>query len=231
MCTPYTGAGLWQDAPSVREFVRQAYCNILGRAPSDAEMSTWVAQVANQLITRQQLIQAFYSSPEYQQKHPQVMLRMDTSVPLFSPIGSNFQGIAARDLGSLGTGADGWDQTFAIPAGAIDSDQQALGTFDISIAAADFAEGTFYGTYHAGVDANLPGFESTGDALNGPVQDPGQVNGSPTITPPPSPPQTNQPPTPVIVTGGGNGGVGGPRGPRGDGCIEGDEYPWCAGVL
>jgi hypothetical protein len=144
--------------------------------------------------------------------------------PLFTPDPSDFEGTVRQQLGDLGTGRDGFDAIFAVPAGAIDADTADLATLDEQIALADFNAGDFAGVYHAPVDAELPGFLSDGEALNAAVQDPGQVEGSPVIT--------VIPPVPSGLGGGGGSGDGLGDIPTGDGCIPSPDqftqpFPWC----
>lgn len=112
-------------------------------------------------------------------------------VPVFAPDPSDFEATVRKQLGDLGTGSDGFDALFAVPAAAIDVDTASLATFDEDIAAAAFNAGDFASVYHAPVDAELPGFLADGEALNAAVQNPAPADGTVTITTPPSPPDTN----------------------------------------
>jgi hypothetical protein len=157
------------------------------------------------------------------------------SRPVFIPDASDFEGTVRQQLGDLGTGSDGFDATFAVPASNIDADLASLATFDVDVAAAEFHAGDFATVYHAPVDAELPGLLADGDKLNAIVQDPGAVNGAPVITPVPPPPSAGgsggggtggSGTDPGAGGSGGGGGMGG-----GDQCeINDDMLPWCDGA-
>jgi hypothetical protein len=126
--------------------------------------------------------------------------------PVFIPDVSDFEASVRQQLGDLGTGRDGFDAMFAVPAGAIDADVASLATFDVDVAAAEFAAGDFATVYHAPVDAELPGFLADGESLNSDVQNPKPADGGPTLTPAGDPPGS----------GGGSGGdTGGDTGGSG----------------
>jgi hypothetical protein len=108
--------------------------------------------------------------------------------PVFIPDVSDFEASARQQLGDLGTGRDGFDAMFAVPAGAIDADVASLATFDVDVAAAEFDAGDFATVYHAPVDAELPGFLADGEALNTDVQNPKPADGGPVLTPAGGPP-------------------------------------------
>ena len=112
--------------------------------------------------------------------------RLDPSKPIFVPTTPDFEYTTSWFMGDLGTGRDGFDALFALPAGAIDADTAALVEFDPMIAAAEFDAGAFANVYHAPVDGELPGFLGDGDALNKAVQNPGEVQDvpAPTVAPP-----------------------------------------------
>ncbi|MBZ5569461.1 MAG: hypothetical protein LAN64_16635 [Acidobacteriia bacterium] len=116
---------------------------------------------------------------------PQLIPRLDPSKPIFTPTTPDFTGTAQQQLGDLGTGNDGFDALFALPAGAIDLDTAALNEFDPMLAAMDFDAGAFASVYHTPVDGALPGFLSDGEALNAAVQNPGEVQDVPVPTTPP----------------------------------------------
>ena len=160
---------------------------------------------------------------------PRLIPRLDTSSVVFSPTTPDFSGYVAQQLGDWGSGRDGFDAIFAGPASIIDSDTSSVADLDPQIAAADFTAGDFATTYHAPVDGELPGFLSDGDTLNGAVQDPGEVTGSPVITPPPNPPGGSSSSGSGVGAGSGDGGSGGgdPGIGSGDNCTSSDAWPWC----
>lgn len=144
-----------------------------------------------------------------------LVARIDTSQPLFAIDTPDFSGFVQGQLGDLGTGTDGFDALYAIPAGSIDSDITALSGFDDILSALAFNIGDFAGTYFAPIDGLLPTFLSDGDTLNDTVQALDLVTGQITITPPPAPP--------IDISTGGSGGGG--QIYNGPGPTTGDNSP------
>jgi hypothetical protein len=91
--------------------------------------------------------------------------RLDPARPLFSPVTPDFAGFAAQQLGDLGTGADGFDALFALPAANIDADIAALADLDTLLTAMDFVEGAFATAVLTPIDSALPSLLAAGDAL------------------------------------------------------------------
>jgi hypothetical protein len=114
--------------------------------------------------------------------------RLDPTTSGFTPVATDLAGTVQQQLGDLGTGSDGWDALFALPAGALELDVASLGDFDVLLAALDFNPGDVANTYFVPVDSAMPTFLANGDALNAVVQDPGTAGQPVTITPPASPP-------------------------------------------
>jgi hypothetical protein len=113
---------------------------------------------------------------------------LPSAAALFQPIPTDFAGFTAQHLGDLGTGTDGFDAIFAIPASALAGDEHDASTFDTYIAGASFDSGAFAKVYVAPVDVLLPNFYKDGDARNHATQNPGQIGGTPVLKPPPKPP-------------------------------------------
>ena len=137
----------------------------------------------------------------------QLIPRLDPSNPIFIPLSTDFEGTVAQQLGDLGSGSDGWDALFAIPAGAIDLDAAGLTDFDVLLAAFDFNPGDVASALFTPVDGAMIGFLQNGDALNAAVQTPGSGTGTVTITPAPAPPGSGYGGEPGT---GGSGAGGGP---------------------
>lgn len=154
--------------------------------------------------------------------------RLPNAAMVFSPTTPDFAGAVQQELGDLGTGRDGFDAIFAVPAANIDTDAAAVASLDTDVAAAEFAEGDFYRAYHAAVDSELPGLLNDGDALNAAVQTPGQADGTPVIAPPPTPPDAGGGVS--TGSGGGDGGASGDGGGDGGGIIidqgTGEDPGW-----
>lgn len=142
---------------------------------------------------------------------PPIISRIATSPPVFAADTSDFSGYVQQQLGDLGTGTDGWDAVINPIVTALATEVASLGDFDTLLTSLAFNTGDFASTYFAPVDLVLPSFLEDGDALNSGVQNPGSIQGAPTIVAPPAPPTTGG--------GGVGGGTGGGGGDSGSGDI------------
>jgi hypothetical protein len=79
----------------------------------------------------------------------------------------SFSDLVAQQLGTFGTGGDGFDTLFNVPASRFGSDVPALSIFDATLAAADALGTTFDPSGFDDIASLLSGFLSVGDAFFG----------------------------------------------------------------